>query len=874
MAFGLMDVFVKVGADTSDLESGIDKAKGLASGLGGVIGTGMKMAGAAIAGATAAVGGFTASAIKVSSGFDSAMSQVSATLGLTTEDIKNNVNGAGDAYNALREKAEEAGRSTIFSASESAEGLNILAMSGYTAEESISMLDDVLHLAAAGSMDMATAAGYVSGAMKGFNDDTKDSAYYADLMAKGATLANTSVSQLGDAMSSGAAGAAAYGQSADSMTVSLLRLAEQGEVGAAAGTALAAAMKNIYSPTDQAKKILTKLGVDAFDKTTGKARDFNTVVNELDSALSGYTDEQKAAYKQTIFGIQGLDAFNKMTVTGAEKQEAWADALADSTGEAAKQYGTMTENLEGDIDGWNSALEGFQVAITQGVMPSLRRFVQFGTNGLSQITDAFKADGLSGAMKAFKKIFSDGLKQVTTVLPEAVNIGVELLGVLGQGIIDNAPIIFNAIMQIGSILGEKLLGFMETLADVTADFDWSAAVQTLIDNIVNFFTSDGVQKFIKLGGEIVINVGKGLISTLPTLVSNAQELMGNLGEGLKSGIPNILPIAMNAIMDFSGSLRENAGKLVNSGLGMILNIADGLIQALPSLIKTIPTIIINICGIINDNAPKLLAAGVMLIGKLLAGIVQSAPTIIAEFPKIVQAIFAVITAVNWINLGAKIITGIVNGVKGLSSSLPNTMRNIGNKAVEFVKNIDWKNLGSNIINFIKNGITSLTNTIPNALKEIALKAIDFVKEIDWVDLGKNIVDGIAAGIVKFASSIGNALVNAVRGSKKEAEGDLGIESPSKVFRNDVGKYMGLGVAAGIEDSIPDVQGAMADLTDAAKPDSINMGGTDIFGSTSLDSDVSIEKLANAIVDAFVRADIGIELDNREFGRLIRKAVAY
>ena len=205
-----MDVFDLVATlslDTSKAEDGLSgfssKISGAMSGVTGFVGGAAKAAVAATAAATTALTGFVGGAAKVGSEFDSAMSQVSATLGYTTEDIEKNVNGAGDAFAALQEKAEEAGRSTIFSASESAsesaEGLNILAMSGYDAEQSIAMLDDVLHLAAAGSMDMASAAGYVSGAMKGFNDDTKDSAYYADLMAKGATLANTSVEQLGEA---------------------------------------------------------------------------------------------------------------------------------------------------------------------------------------------------------------------------------------------------------------------------------------------------------------------------------------------------------------------------------------------------------------------------------------------------------------------------------------------------------------------------------------------------------------------------------------------------------------------------------------------------------------------------------------------------
>ena len=104
------------------------------------------------------------------------------------------------------------------------------------------------------------------------------------------------------------------------MTLALLRLAEQGEVGSAAGTALAAAMKNIYTPTDQARDALDELGVSAYD-SSGNARDFNTVVNELAEALSGMTDEEANAYKQTIFGIQGLNAYNKKS--DWQISEAW-----------------------------------------------------------------------------------------------------------------------------------------------------------------------------------------------------------------------------------------------------------------------------------------------------------------------------------------------------------------------------------------------------------------------------------------------------------------------------------------------------------------------------------------------------------------------
>ena len=395
--------------------------------LGSIAKTAGLAIGAALGVAVGAVGAFAYSAVNTGMEFDSAMSQISATMGMTSSDIANNVDGAGDTFEALRDKAKEMGAATNFSATEAAEGLNILAMSGYDATSSMEMIEDVLHLAAAGGMEMSQSADFIAGSMKGFNDETKDSAYYADLMAKGATLANTSVAELGEAMSGGAATAAAYGQEADSMTLALLRLAEQGVSGSAASTSLNAAMKDLYTPTDDAKKALSELGVAIYDEN-GKAREFNTVVNELNGALADMSDEEANAYKSTIFQIQGLQAFNKMTVTSTEKQEEWAAALAEASGEASRQYATMTDNLQGDIDIWNSALDGFKIAISDELTPTIREFVQFGSSSMGKLTEAFETGGISGAMGALGEILSDGLAMVVDILPSMIDAGMQLIG--------------------------------------------------------------------------------------------------------------------------------------------------------------------------------------------------------------------------------------------------------------------------------------------------------------------------------------------------------------------------------------------------------------------------------------------------------------
>lgn len=385
----LAKAYVQIIPSMEGIQSGIENALNGGGGMGDIGSRAGNALGGAFSSAFSKAVGFLKDSVATGMGFDSAVSQIAATMGKSVDQITE-----------LRDKAKEMGAATNYSATQAAEGLNILAMSGYDAEKSMEMLEDVLHLAAAGGMEMSEAAGDISGAMKGFGDASKDSAYYADLMAKGATLANTSVSQLGQALADGSSMGKAYSQSAEGMTVSLLRLAEQGETGAAAATALSAAYANLYTPMDQAKEAMDELGVSAYD-STGATRDFNTVVNELNEAIQRESQGNEAIanqYKDLIFGKQGLNAYNKLVVTSIDTQEQWAQTLKDSTGAAAAQYDTMTDNLKGDLDMMQSAFEGLQIQISDELSGDIRKLVQTASEGLTWLTEHSK--DLIGTIKA------------------------------------------------------------------------------------------------------------------------------------------------------------------------------------------------------------------------------------------------------------------------------------------------------------------------------------------------------------------------------------------------------------------------------------------------------------------------------------------
>ena len=607
-----MELFVTLAIKDTAYKQGLKDAEGNAnsstSKIGGAFKTVGKAAKTAMAAGSAAAAAFTKTSIDSGMNFDTAMSQVAATMGTTVGKIEN-----------VKVKAEEMGRTTKYTATEAAEGMNILAQAGLSADEQISGIGTVLNLASAGAMSLEESASYTAGAVKGFGDSMSNASYYADLMAKGATLANTDVRGLGEAFSGSAATAKNYGQAADSVTLSLLRLAEQNVTGSEASTALNRAMADLYTPTDNASKALDQLGVSAY-KSNGEAKDFNDLVDELNGSLQGMTAEQKNNALATIFTTQGLQAFNKMTASSDATVQKFWKGIQDSSGSAAQQAATQLDNLKGDITLLSSATEGLELGFYNTFSGTIRGAIKGVTSEVSGLAEAMESGGISGALS---KLAQDAIN-FSGQLPGLTKIGGDLINGLISSVTQNSGSITTAVGQLLSNLAST------------------------ISTGLNVFTSVGV------------------------------NLLTTIASGMTQGIPTFLGQALPMLAQFTESLRGNAGKLINAGLTLIQNIAQGLINSIPVLIAYVPTIITNLAGIINDNAPKILATGITIITNLAIGLVRAIPLLIANLPKIITAIVSIFTAFNWFSLGKNIVTGIIKGVKNLPSLLKTAAKNAVN----------------------------------------------------------------------------------------------------------------------------------------------------------------------------------------------------
>ena len=580
------------GTIASSFNSSVGAAQSKLSALGKAAGTAMKAAAAASAAATAAVGAFAASSVKTGMEFDSAMSQVAATMGKTVDEVQD-----------LRAVAQEMGATTAFSATQAAEGLNYMALAGYSAEQSMTMLPKVLDLAAAGGMELARASDMVTDAQSALGLTAEQTAAMVDQMAKASSTTNTSVAQLGDAiLTIGATGKSAAGGTAELSQV-LGILADNGIKGAEGGTHLRNVMLALQAPTDKAAAAMANLGIQAFD-SQGNFRDMQGIFSDLQASMDGMTEKQRSDILSTIFNKTDLASVNALLGTTAERWDEVAAAIDNSEGAAAAMAATQLDNLAGDVTLFQSALEGAQIALSDQLTPSLREFVQFGSGALGELTTAFQEGGLDGAMDAMGGILSNGLNLIIGQVPGFTQAGMRLLGALGQGLLDNLPTITSAALTIALMLVD------------------------------------------------------GLVTAFPALTQGGTQMLLQLALGIADAIPELLPAVLAAVFEIINTLTgpDTLTALLGAALAILLALGDGLIAAIPDLIEAIPVIVENLALALAAAAPMLAEAGVHLLGSLAANL----PAIVSA---VIQAVPAIIAAL----LGAFFGSDFVDGLAGYCS---------------------------------------------------------------------------------------------------------------------------------------------------------------------------------------------------------------
>lgn len=274
-----------------------------------------------------------------------------------------------EAFRMLEQAAREVGRTTEFTATQSAEALNFLAMAGFNAESSVAALPGVVDLATVAQVDLATATDIATDSLGAFNLLTKDSVQLGknlartnDLIAATATSSNTSIEQMFEAIKEGAPVATTAGASMETFLALTGELANAGIKGSRAGTTLKNMFLKLSAPSDQAARLLRRFNVATQD-SQGNLRDMTDILGDLDKSLAGLGTAQKTAVLEEIFGKIPIAGVNVLLASGADKIKEYRKQLEGADGASKKMAATMRNTLSGRFKEFKSSVESVKLSI-------------------------------------------------------------------------------------------------------------------------------------------------------------------------------------------------------------------------------------------------------------------------------------------------------------------------------------------------------------------------------------------------------------------------------------------------------------------------------------------------------------------------------
>ena len=370
------NIVIRLMADTASYEAAMTRAgstaKTVASGMentgrkSALIASGMTAAGLAVA-------AFGVAAVKMAADFDQQMSTVQANTGATSAQM-----------DQLRAAAIEAGASTVYSASDSADAINDLGKAGMSVTDILTGgLSGALNLAASDGMAVGDAAEYMANALSMFHLKGSQASQVADTLAAGAGKAVGNVSDFGEALNNCGAQANSFGMNIQETTGVLALFAQNGTIGAEAGTQLNSMLMKLAAPSAEAANTMKELGISAYD-AQGHFIGMANFAGQLQKAEKGLTDEQRNQANATIFGSYAIKAANYLYEAGESGVNKWTKAVSES-GYAAEQAAAKNNNLKGDLENLSGSMESLMISVGEGAQGPLRKMVQ----GLDTLVDTF-----------------------------------------------------------------------------------------------------------------------------------------------------------------------------------------------------------------------------------------------------------------------------------------------------------------------------------------------------------------------------------------------------------------------------------------------------------------------------------------------------
>lgn len=804
--------------------------------------------------ASAAIGGLGAAAIKVGSDFEKGMSQVAATMGISAQAIRE-----GDkSFQALEKAAMDAGSSTQFSATQASEALNYLALAGYDAEKSIDALPKVLNLAAAGGLELGYASDLVTDSMSALGMEMSELESFTDELAKTSQKSNTSVGQLGEAILTVGGTAKTLAGGTNELNTALGILADNGIKGAEGGTALRNMILSLSAPTDKAANKMKDLGLEVFD-AEGKMRPLNEIFKDLDASLAQMTEGEKTKVLNTIFNKVDLKSANALLANSGERFEELSRYIEDADGAAAQMAETMNDNLQGQLTILKSSLEGLGIQIYKGLEEPLKEAAKGAIEAVGQLSEAFEQGGFAGLVEEIGNVLANAVIAIAEYAPMMFDAAINMIKAFINGIRENLPIIANATLELiqsfitttWEILPEILnlgiqlvITLVQGISQMIPELIPVAvnSINTIVDTII-----ENLPLLIESGIKILMAIVNGIINNLPTVIETGVQTVLAVMQGISDALPELLESAIKIITRLTQNLMENVELLFNGALEIVNALVKFLVQNIPLLTEAALKIVTSLVEFLIDNLPLLIDSAMELVMAIVEGLINNVDLLVDAALHLVLGIVQGLlnNLPLLVEAAIQLVYAIIDGLLQMIPQLVST-------GIELVLELIGAIL-SMIPQVISTGVQLLGELIIGILKAaprllkvgvtLVKTVIDGVKSAfsGMVNVGKDLVRGLWDGII----SLKDWILRKVRGFADSIIGGIkgvfGINSPSRIMRDEVGENLTLGIGVGLEKGMPDLQkDAQKELSSLTK----KMKATVDFESNSIGTKITAGTTGN------------------------------
>lgn len=590
-----------------------------------------------------------------------------------------------------------------------------------------------------------------------------DDSPFQKVLGKIGSAVNTAVKASAAAVGAASAGVAALG------TACINAYADYEQLAGGVETLFKDSAETIHSFADNAYKTAGLSANEYMETVTSFSA-------SLLQSLDGDTEKAAAAADLAITDM--ADNANKMGTAMESIQYAYQGF--------AKQNYTMLDNLKLGYGGTKEEMQRLLADAEKlsGVKYDLSSYAdvveaihviqtEMGITGTTAEEASTTIQGSVASMKAAWANLMVGMADDTQDFDLLLSNFIESIGTVADNLLPRIGVVIEGMGKLVAGLAPEIASALPTLTNELLPNLVELGVQSISALVQGI--QENVDSLAAGALSIVGTLAEGIAELLPMVADTAASLAVSLADGLTESLPNIIPIAIETISTLVENLTENANTIIDAGIQIILALGEGLIAALPQLIETVPQIVINIANVINDNAPRLIKTALYLIGQLAIGLIKAIPTLIANIPQIIHAIVEAFMAFQWLNLGKQLIDGVANGVKKAGESMATAAKDAFSK-------FKAKITGSEVATELKS-------------------------------IGKYIIDGIVGGIKSSLSNIANIAGKIKDTLLSKLKGLFKIASPSKLMKEEVGAYIGEGIAVGIEESGQMAVDAAEDVAD-------------------------------------------------------------